>query len=237
MTNGNTPSFDAEENAIQAEIEAERLAEDSEENWDNNTDSRMAPTEAEAAADALQDASAQITALTEEVEVLKDRLLREMAEMENLRRRTAKEKVDANKYAITSFAKDMVSVGDNLDRALQSLPADIRANAADEIKNLFDGVELTNKDMLNIFDRHGIKQVNPVNEKFDPNFHQAMFEVPNPEVVAGTVLEVVQIGYAIGDRVLRPALVGIAKGGPKTAAPTHATAPEAGLGNSVDTNA
>lgn len=224
MTNGNNP-FDPEEQARQdAMHDAEHeFAEDDFENDEdfeaasaaNDEPSRMAPSEVEAAAEALQAAATQIETLTDEVASLKDRLLREMAEMENLRRRSAKEKVDASKFAITGFARDMISVGDNLDRALQALPDDVRENAADEIKNLFTGVEMTNQEMMNIFDRHGIKQIKPLDEKFNPNFHQAMFEVPNTEIANGTVVEVVQVGYAIGERVLRPALVGISKGGPK----------------------
>ena len=244
MTNPQNP-FDAEE---QARMDAQRDAErdldgddfDDGDQYDSADQPRMAPSEAEAAAEALQAAATQIETLTDEVVSLKDRLLREMAEMENLRRRSAKEKVDATKFAITAFARDMISVGDNLDRALQALPDDVRENAADEIKNLFTGVEMTNQEMMNIFDRHGIKQLNPKDEKFNPNFHQAMFEVPNAEIPNGTVTEVVQVGYAIGDRVLRPALVGVSKGGPKTApqlvAEPEPTA-EPNLGGSIDTSA
>lgn len=237
MPNSNNP-FDPEE---QARMDAMRDLADDEfsENEDfeaasqaNDEFARMAPSEAEAAAEALQAAATQIETLTEEVASLKDRLLREMAEMENLRRRSAKEKADANKFAISSFARDMISVGDNLDRALQALPADVRAAAADEIKNLFTGVEMTNQEMLNIFDRHGIKQLKPLDEKFNPNFHQAMFEVPNTEIANGTIVEVVQVGYAIGDRVLRPALVGVSKGGPKVVPQPAAT----DIDNVIDIN-
>ena len=245
MNNPQNP-FDAEE---QARMDAERDFETNDFDDDNDFEaaseandeaSRMAPSEVEAAAEALQAAATQIETLTEEVASLKDRLLREMAEMENLRRRSAKEKIDASKFAITGFARDMISVGDNLDRALQALPADVRENAADEIKNLFTGVEMTNQEMLNVFDRNGIKQLNPKDEKFNPNFHQAMFEVPNTEIPNGTVTEVVQVGYAIGDRVLRPALVGVSKGGPKFAPQVVAdttTTTEPDLGGSIDTSA
>lgn len=247
-----TIEFDAEEQA-RKDAERDQSNEDiaDADEFGNNEDfeaasaaneefARMAPSEAEAAAEALQAAATQIETLTEEVAVLKDRLLREMAEMENLRRRSAKEKIDASKFAITGFAREMISVGDNLDRALQALPVDIRENAADEIKNLFTGVEMTNQEMLNIFERNGIKQISPVGEKFDPNFHQAMFEVPNPDIATGTVTEVVQVGYAIGNRVLRPALVGVAKGGPKfSVVPDAQTTTDAGpkMGGSVDTSA
>ncbi len=234
MNNDKSPTFDAEQDALRDQAYDEALDDFDSDAIDNEENvTRMAPSEAEAAAEAIQAASTQIETLNDEVAALKDRLLREMAEMENLRRRTAKEKADAGKFAVTSFARDMLSVGDNLDRALQALPDDVRENASEDIKNLFVGIELTNQEMLNVFARYGIKPLNPLNEKFDPNFHQAMFEVPNPDLPNGTVTEVVQVGYAIGDRVLRPALVGIAKGGAK-AAPTIQ---EGELGSSVDTSA
>jgi len=146
---------------------------------------------------------------------LKDRILRVMAEMENLRRRTAKEIRDANQYGITSFARDIVSVSDNLHRALEAVPKDMAENADETLKTLLEGVGMTEREMLNVLDKHGIKRVDPTGEKFDPNFHQAMFEVPNPEVPNGTVVQLMQPGYTIGERVLRPAMVGVAKGGPK----------------------
>lgn len=240
MTNDQTPPMDADQERAFADAAAHADAEEMADEFDIDDDAtqstRMAPSEAEAAAETIQAAAMQIETLDNEVASLKDRLLREMAEMENLRKRSAREKADATKFAITGFARDMINVGDNLNRALQALPEDVRENAADEIKNLFVGVEMTNQEMLNVFDRNGIKQLNPIDEKFNPNFHQTMFEVPNEDVVSGTVVEVVQVGYAIGDRILRPALVGVAKGGPKNVVDI-ASASDKDIGGSIDTSA
>ena len=156
--------------------------------------------------------------LLKENEELKDRALRVAAEMENLRRRTARDVHDARSYAVANFARDMLSVSDNLRRALDAIPAEAKASGDAGFKALIEGVDLTERAMLSARERHGVKKLAPEGEKFDPNFHQAMFEIPNPDVAAGTVLQVVQPGYSIGERVLRPAMVGIAKGGPKAAA-------------------
>lgn len=156
--------------------------------------------------------------LTAERDELKDRMLRTLAEMENLRRRTEREIADARAYAVTNFARDVLNVADNIHRALDSVPADAKAAADGAFKGLIDGIELTERDLAKTLERHGVKPVEPEGQKFDPNRHQAMFEVPNPDVPAGTVVQVVQTGYVIGERVLRPALVGVAKGGPKAAA-------------------
>lgn len=153
--------------------------------------------------------------LLKENEELKDRALRAAAEMENLRRRTARDVHDARSYAIANFARDMLSVSDDLARALDAIPADVKASGDAGFKALIEGVEITERAMLAALERHGVKRLQPQGEKFDPNFHQAMFEVPNPDVPSGTVVQVVQTGYSIGDRVLRPAMVGVAKGGPK----------------------
>ncbi|RJT40305.1 nucleotide exchange factor GrpE [Mesorhizobium waimense] len=156
--------------------------------------------------------------LLKENEELKDRALRVAAEMENLRRRTARDVHDARTYAVANFARDMLSVSDNLRRALDAVPDEAKAAGDAGFKALIEGVDLTERAMLSALERHGVKKLAPEGEKFDPNFHQAMFEVPNPEVPAGTVVQVVQPGYSIGERVLRPAMVGVAKGGPKQAA-------------------
>jgi len=156
--------------------------------------------------------------LTAERDELKDRTLRTLAEMENLRRRTEREIADARAYAVTNFARDVLNVADNIHRALESVPADAKAAADGALKGLIDGIELTERDLAKTLERHGVKRVEPEGQKFDPNRHQAMFEMPNPDVPAGTVVQVVQTGYVIGERVLRPALVGVAKGGPKAAA-------------------
>ncbi|HFC04570.1 MAG TPA: nucleotide exchange factor GrpE [Rhizobiales bacterium] len=146
-----------------------------------------------------------------EVADLKDKLLRNMAEMENLRRRAEREKAEATLYAATNFARDVLPVADNLARALDTMDDQARANADESVKNLLEGVELTQRELLNTLQKHNIKIIEPMGEKFDPNKHQAMFEVPDPEAVNGTVVQVVQAGYLIGDRVLRPAMVGVAK--------------------------
>ncbi len=161
--------------------------------------------------------------LTAERDELKDRMLRTLAEMENLRRRTEREVADARTYAVTNFARDVLNVADNVRRALDSVPAEARDAAEGSFKGLIDGIELTERDLGKTLDRHGVKLVEPQGQKFDPHRHQAMFEVPDPEVPSGTVVQVVQAGYVIGDRVLRPALVGVAKGGPKAASPADAT--------------
>lgn len=155
--------------------------------------------------------------LLKENEELKDRALRAAAEMENLRRRTARDVVDARTYAVANFARDMLQVADNLQRALDAIPAEAKASGDVGFKALIEGVEITARSMLTTLERHGVKKLAPEGERFDPNFHQAMFEVPNPDVATGTVVQVVQPGYSIGDRVLRPAMVGVSKGGPKFA--------------------
>jgi len=156
--------------------------------------------------------------LLKENEELKDRALRAAADMENLRRRTARELQDARAYSAANFARDMLSVSDNLRRALEAIPAEAKAAGDAGFTALIEGVEMTERAMLAALERHGVKKLQPEGEKFDPNFHQAMFEVPNPNVPANTVVQVVQPGYSIGERVLRPAMVGVAKGGPKHAA-------------------
>lgn len=146
---------------------------------------------------------------------LKDRALRVMAEMENLRRRTEKELKDTRLYAVSAFARDMLTVSDNLRRAMEFLPDEERENAAAGITSLIEGVEMTERELLNQLEKNGVKKLDPEGQKFDPHFHQAMFEVPNTEVPNNTVVQVVQAGYQIGERVLRPAMVGVSKGGPK----------------------
>ena len=168
-----------------------------------------------------------IAALEAEKAGLRDQMLRLAADMENLRRRTQRDVQDAKTYAVTNFARDMLAVSDNLRRALDSIPAEALAVDAN-LKSLAEGVEMTERAMLQALERHGVSKLDPEGQKFDPNFHQAMFEVPNPDLPNNTVVQVVQAGFAIGDRVLRPAMVGVSKGGPK--APVEA-APESGESN------
>ena len=156
--------------------------------------------------------------LAKEAADMKDRLLRTLAEMENLRRRTEREVVDARLYGVTNFARDILAVADNMERAMKALDDGIRAQADAGVKALLDGVELTERELIKVMEKHGVRKIEPMGQKFDPNLHQAMFELPDPSVPAGTIVQVMQPGYTIGERVLRPALVGIAKGGPKASA-------------------
>jgi molecular chaperone GrpE len=163
-------------------------------------------------------AEARIAELEAEAAEHKDRALRVAAEMENLRRRTEREVKDARTYAVANFARDMLGVMDNLGRAIAAVPAEERAGEGSGLKHLIEGVEITERGLLATLERFGVRKLEPQGQRFDPNFHQAMFEVPNAEVPNNTVVQVVQDGYAIGERVLRPAMVGVAKGGPKQAA-------------------
>lgn len=154
----------------------------------------------------------------EEVAELKDKLLRTLADMENLRRRSQKDREDALKYSSANFARDMLSVADNLRRAIDSIPEDGDPDGA-ALVGFIEGISLTEKELLSTLERHGIRKIDPMGEKFDPQFHEAMFEIPSAEAENGTVLQVVEVGYVIHDRLLRPAKVGIAKAGPAASGP------------------
>lgn len=160
-----------------------------------------------------------LAAIEAERNDLKDKLLRTLADMENLRRRTEREVADAKAYAVTSFARDMLGSADNLRRALENVPAEATASDA-LLKALVEGVELTERELIKTLERHGVRKIDPQGEKFDPNLHQAMFEAPDPQIAKGLVSKVVQTGYKIGERVLRPALVGVSSGAPKQAEPS-----------------
>src|SRR5712671_1459205 len=159
-----------------------------------------------------------VEALTKEAAEARDKMLRTLAEMENLRKRTSREVADSRIYGITGFARDVLDIADNLQRALDAVPAETRESADPILKALIEGVELTERSLLNALEKNGVKKFDPSGEKFDPNFQQAMYEVPDASVPAGTVTQVVQAGYTIGDRVLRPALVAVSKGGAKASA-------------------
>lgn len=154
----------------------------------------------------------------EEVAELRDKLLRTLADMENLRRRSQKDREDALKYSSANFARDMLSVADNLRRAIDSIPEDGDPDGA-ALVGFIEGISLTEKELLSTLERHGIRKIDPMGEKFDPQFHEAMFEIPSAEAENGTVLQVVEVGYVIHDRLLRPAKVGIAKAGPAPSGP------------------
>ena len=199
------------------------------------------PEEAAAAADAAADMAAEAAeaeeqaeadAAVEDVQVeidaagkadaeiadLKDKLLRALADIENLRRRSQKEREDALKYASANFARDMLSVADNLRRAIESIPEEGDPDGA-ALVGFIEGIALTEKDLLSALERHKITKIEPMGEKFDPQFHEALFEIPTNDAASGTVMQVMETGYTIHDRLLRPAKVGIAKAAPADAGP------------------
>ena len=185
-----------------------------------------APVEQPAAQPAEPDPFTVIEKLNAENAELKDRVLRGLAEMENLRRRTEREIADARAYGVANLARDMLTVADNLARTLQAVPAGAR-EADPALQALVEGVELTERDLQAALGRHGVTKLSPQGEKFDPNFHQAMFEMPHETVPAGAVAEVIQAGWKIAERVLRPALVGVSKGAAKVAPKNDGDAPAA----------
>ena len=202
---------------------------------DNEAELQAAEDSAVAAEDADQDEEDEIefggpdrlNELEEQVADLNDKLLRAVAETENVRRRTTREKEDASKYAIAGFAGDMVTVADNLTRALSSIDEETRAND-EAVSNLMDGVEMTLRDLLNAFERTGIKRIEAMDQPFDHNLHEAMFEMEDPSKPSGTIMQVVQEGYTIRDRLLRPTKVGVSKGGPKAVPPAADDKPDSG---------
>ncbi len=172
------------------------------------------------------DEAALPPSLEEENAALKDRLLRTMAELENTRRRAEKERTEASVFGITKFARDMLSVADNLRRAIDAVPEEAR-ETDEAVQNVLSGVELTERELLAGLEKNGVKPIFPKGEKFSAHFHQAMAEVPGTGQPAGTVVDVVQTGYMIGERLLRPAMVTVAKGGDNADGP----------GSTVDTTA
>ena len=189
--NNDTNSSDEENVKIEPETDTEEL------NVDENGD---------------EDISIEDTVENQkkEIQELKDQLLRSLADSENLRKRTIKEIADAKKYSHISFVRDLVSSVDNLQRALKALPED-KSQLSEPVLNLIIGLEIVEKEIRNTFEKHNLKEISPLNEKFDYNFHQAMFEVPTTEKDPGYVVEVSQKGYILHDRLVRPAMVGISK--------------------------
>ena len=167
-------------------------------------------TEAEAAPEAMARAlQALLEAKESELAAMKDQALRALAEAENTRRRGERELADMSKYAVTGFARDLVGVIENLQRAVDSIPAELKESQP-AVANLAVGVEMTLSELLGIFNRQGIKRIDPMGQKFDHNFHQAVAQIETPDAEAGTVVQVLQAGYVIHDRLLRPAMVGVA---------------------------
>ena len=170
---------------------------------DNSTGPEVADPVAEARSEAAE---------------FKDKLLCTLAEMENLRERTEREVIDARLYGIAGFARDVLAVADNMHRALEAIGPELRERADAKVKALIEGVELTQRELLKVLEKNGVKKFSPQGEKFDPNVHQAMYEVPTSDQTPGQVAQVIQAGYMIGDRVLRPALVAVSKAAPKSPA-------------------
>ncbi|WP_020180931.1 nucleotide exchange factor GrpE [Methylopila sp. M107] len=173
------------------------------------------------AADATTAAPDRTPELEAAVTELRDRLLRAHAEMENLRRRTEREVQDAKRYANGSFARDLLAVADNLRRAIEAATAgggDDAEDADPALAALLEGVDLTERELLKALQKNGVSRIEPLGQLFDPHRHEAVFQAPDPSVPAGTVVQVMQDGYVIGDRILRPAMVGVAVGGPKPGA-------------------
>lgn len=170
----------------------------------------------------------QIAAMQAQLDEQKDRMMRALAEAENTRKRALKDREDAIKFASAGFAKDLLDFSDNFRRALEAIPDEVKASADERLKNVFDGLEAMERELLGVFDRHKIQKIVPLDEPFNPNFHEVMFEAPVPGKAAGIIIEVIEPGYVLHDRLLRPARVGIAKG-------DDGSAPDAG--HNVDTQA
>lgn len=216
----------ADDEATAAGVEAEAADDEA-----GSTAADATPAEAADAADAEAEAPAPESAEPEDEDEdalgeLRERLLRTMAELENTRRRGEREREDTAKYAIAGFARSVLTVADNLRRAIASVPEEARESEA--VKPLLAGVEMTERELLRAFERHGIKAVEPLGEKFDHNFHQAMFEVESDGQPPGTVIQVMETGYVIADRLLRPAMVGIAKAKPAADPAADPPAPSEG---------
>ena len=178
------------------------------------TDPTASQTESAAAQAENPTAPEQADAIAEakrEATEFKDKLLRTLAEMENLRKRTEREVLDARLYGIAGFARDVLAVADNMHRALETIGPELRESTDAKVRALIEGVELTERELLKTLEKNGVKKFSPQGEKFDPNLHQAMYEVPTSDLPPGQVAEVIQAGYMIGERVLRPAMVAVSK--------------------------
>jgi len=170
-----------------------------------NAQARTAPEPLDPLAEAMREAAEY-----------KDKVLRTLAEMENMRKRTEREVADARLYGNASFARDVLAVADNMHRALEAIGPELHEQADAKVNALVEGVELTERELLKILEKNGVKKFSPAGEKFDPNVHQAMYELESTDVPPGHVAQVIQAGYLLGDRVLRPALVAVAKAAPKS---------------------
>ena len=206
----------AEEDSEVAPEESEVPQEDSEvpEEAAEAPEAPKAPEAVAEAGDEADEEASEADPLAEaeaEIAELKDRFLRAVAETENVRRRAERDGEDARKYAISGFARDLLAVADNMHRTLAAVPEDARQEDG-PLNTLLEGVELTQRELMAAFERHGIRAIEPMGEKFDHNWHQAVVQLDDPEAEAGTIVQVMQVGYAIADRLLRPAMVAVAKG-------------------------
>jgi molecular chaperone GrpE len=218
MSKKTDTNLDADMQAGAAAQDAAPISDDDLQDVINNATAADAEPENAAAAQASDVEAGQdsdpLTAMTAERDALKDQLLRALADTENMRRRSEREADTARKYGHTQFARDLVGAIDNLARALASAPED-KSSLDESVQSLLTGIELSWTEIQSAIEKHGVRQINPVGEKFDYNFHQAMFEVPTNDQPPGMVLEVVQHGYALHDRLLRPAMVGVSKAADK----------------------
>lgn len=237
MMNHNDHSSDhpGEEDAFldaQVDLEAEMKAESAEQealeaeadaflNAAENNNQAANGNGGEGFSDPVEFLTAELDKLESAKKELHEQNLLLAADMQNLRRRTQKDVKDAREFSIAGFAREMLDVADNLHRALEALPEDAKNPDDANFKTLIEGVEMTERAMMRGLEKNGVKKISPENERFDPNLHQAMFEIPNTEVPNNTVLQVVQKGFVIGQRCLRPAMVGVSKGGPKKSATTE----------------
>lgn len=200
---------DADPDTSHLKVE-EKTYETGKETTTNGTEGSEATSSDAAATHSDNEATQDETPLEDESADLKDKLLRALADTENLRRRSQKDLEDARKYAAVNFARDILSVADNLRRAIEALPEQ-DSTAPNTLDGLIEGISLTEKELLSTLERHGIKKLDPLEQKFDPKMHEAMYEVPTTNADIGTIVQVVEVGYIIHDRLLRPAKVGVAK--------------------------
>ena len=182
---------------------------------DGTSIEQISPADGDQAAPAsdadTDDLHVRIQILEQELDRTKDQMIRALAETDNIRKRGLREREDAQKFAVSAFSRDLLSVADNLRRALAAVPAEL-AEATPEIKNLLSGIEATERELLKSFEKNGIQKIEPLDEKFDPNFHEVMFEAVIPSKPAGMIIQVIEAGYTLNGRLLRPARVGVSKG-------------------------
>ena len=161
----------------------------------------------------------EVDSLQTELAETKDKMMRALADAENTRKRALKEREDVGKYAIASFARDLLGFTDNFDRALQAIPENLKNQEDSGMKNVFDGIEAMQREILTVLERHGVKKIEPLGEVFNPNFHEVMFEAPSPDYPASVIMQVIEPGYVLHDRLLRAAKVGVSKGADGEAPP------------------